>query len=133
MRISDWSSDVCSSDLAHGRAPQSAGKRSVPSDASCRCVRLIIADQSDCAMIIILVCYGHGRSEISATFVGLLCGVQDLGVFHLPLQAAQSPIDFTHPFPAIEIIPIFVAIALASGPAHDFTVLLPSSYIGRAQ
>src|SRR3546814_6122835 len=69
--------------VAHGRAPQSAGKLSVPSDASCRCVRLIIADQSDCAMIIILVCYGHGRSEISATFVGLLCGVQDLGVFHL--------------------------------------------------
>src|SRR3546814_10868996 len=36
-----------------------------------------------------------------------------------------SPIDFTHPFPAIEIIAIFAAIAIASGPAHDFNDLRP--------
>src|SRR3546814_14240663 len=36
-----------------------------------------------------------------------------------------SPIDFTHPFPAIVIIAIFAAIAIASGPAHDFNDLRP--------
>src|SRR3546814_17013044 len=100
MRISDWSSDVCSSDLiegrslrvadfhhlifllpgrehhaaqvAHRRAAQGAGYRGAPADAAGARLRLVIADQGDGAALVVLVRDGAGRAKLDLALFGLL-------------------------------------------------------------
>ena len=43
-------------------------------------------------------------------------GIDDPGRLHPPRKKAEAPIDFAHPFAAIEIVAIFGPIAIARGP-----------------
>src|SRR3546814_17567967 len=111
VRISDWSSDVCSSDLA--------GERAVPADATGAGIGLVVADQRDGAPGVVLVGKLDGGAEPDAVLVELRRGVDDARGLHAPGEEGEAAVDLTRTLAAIGVVAIRAAVAVTRGPTDD--------------